>query len=105
MLIHNDFIPVDSLSIQSALKFNNKDILEKAIFFDLEHYLYKEPICIGVFGAAVYSKEHNAIISTQYMIENQKDARQILTMTDGHAQFRLGSDEQGGAWTLLSISA
>lgn len=89
MLIHNDFIPVDSLSIQSALKFNNKDILDKAIFFDLEHYLYKEPICIGVFGAAVYSKEHNAIISTQYMIENQKDARQILTMTEEYFKERM----------------
>jgi len=31
--------------------------------------------------------------------------RQILTLTDGRAQFRLCSDNRGGAWTLLSISA
>ncbi len=30
---------------------------------------------------------------------------QILTLTDGHAQFRLRSDEQGSVWTLLSMSA
>lgn len=32
-------------------------------------------------------------------------ARQILTLTDGKAQFHLRSDSQGGTWTLLSISA
>lgn len=30
---------------------------------------------------------------------------QILTMTDGNAQFRLRGDERGSAWTLVSISA
>ncbi len=30
---------------------------------------------------------------------------QILTMTDGHSQFRLRSDNRGGNWTLLSITA
>jgi hypothetical protein len=30
---------------------------------------------------------------------------QILTLTDGRTQFRLRSDNRGGSWTLLSISA
>jgi len=30
---------------------------------------------------------------------------QILTMSDGHAQFRLRSDNRGGIWTLMSMSA
>lgn len=29
---------------------------------------------------------------------------QILTMSDGRNDFRLRSDDQGGSWTLLSIS-
>jgi hypothetical protein len=31
--------------------------------------------------------------------------KQILTLTDGQAQFRLRSDSRGSNWTLLSISA
>ncbi len=30
---------------------------------------------------------------------------QVLTMTDGIAQFKLRSDNRGGSWTLLSMSA
>lgn len=30
---------------------------------------------------------------------------QVLTMTDGHQQFKLRSDNRGGSWTLLSMSA
>lgn len=30
---------------------------------------------------------------------------QIMTMTDGHKQFKLRSDNRGGSWTLLSMSA
>ena len=30
---------------------------------------------------------------------------QILTMTDGFAQYRLKTDNKGGNWTLLSITA
>lgn len=30
---------------------------------------------------------------------------EILTLTDGHAQFKMRSDNRGGAWTLVSISA
>ena len=27
---------------------------EELIFFDLEHYVYKKPKCVGVFGACVF---------------------------------------------------
>ncbi len=30
---------------------------------------------------------------------------QIFTLTDGSSEFRLRSDNNGGAWTLLSIRA
>lgn len=28
---------------------------------------------------------------------------QIMTMTDGHTEFRLRSDNKGGTWTLLNM--
>ena len=81
MLILNETIPAMINSEDSTLKYRGKDIIGDSIFFDLEHYLYKEPIAIGVFGAAVYHKDEKAIKTTQYMIENKKDARVILNMT------------------------
>jgi len=81
MLILNETIPAMINSVDSTLKYRGKDIIGDSIFFDLEHYLYKEPIAIGVFGAAVYHKDEKAIKTTQYMIENKKDARVILNMT------------------------
>lgn len=57
---------------------NSNDIYEKAIFFDLEHYVYKKPICVGVFGCCYYDKDKNTLDVTQYMIENDVDAKKIL---------------------------
>jgi uncharacterized protein YprB with RNaseH-like and TPR domain len=51
---------------------------EDIIFFDLEHYVYKKPKCIGVFGACEYDKKNNSIIVTQYMIEDRDEAINIL---------------------------
>lgn len=81
MLIQNETIPAMINSELSTFKYRGKDIIEDSIFFDLEHYLYKEPIAIGVFGAAVYHSEEKSIKTTQYMIENKRDARVILSMT------------------------
>ncbi len=80
MLIRNEQTAVDMLYPEAALKYQGKNIIDESIFFDLEHYLYKIPIAIGVFGAAVFHEEENTIASTQYMIENKKDAKAILEM-------------------------
>lgn len=72
---------MDINSSGSTMRIEDKEIIRSSIFFDLEHYLYKEPIAIGVFGAATYSEEKKSILSTQYMIENQRDARDLLKMT------------------------
>lgn len=61
---------------------NNKDIYKDALFFDLEHYVYKKPICIGVFGCAFYNEEEKNLIVTQYMIENKKEAKEILLLAE-----------------------
>lgn len=55
-------------------------IYKNALFFDLEHYIYKVPICIGVFGCCYYDEKYDELIITQYMIENKSDAEEILVM-------------------------
>lgn len=39
------------------------------------------------------------------MVRSGESLAQILTLTDGHSQFRLKSDGRGSVWTLMSISA
>ena len=51
---------------------------EEIIFFDLEHYVYKKPKCIGVFGACEYDNKNKKILVTQYMIEDRDEAINIL---------------------------
>ena len=79
MIIRENVIEVDSLPENFRLKTNiiNRQP-EELIFFDLEHYVYKKPKCIGVFGACIY--ENNKLYVTQYMIENKGEVIQILDL-------------------------
>lgn len=77
---------------EMILMVDGEDIMERSIYFDLEHYLYKKPICIGVFGAAVYDGWSGMIHSTQYMIENKRDAEEILYLAE---DYFLRMKEQG----------
>lgn len=79
MIIRENIIDVDSENREFMLK--TADINrnpEELIFFDLEHYVYKKPKCIGVFGACVF--ENNKLYVTQYMIENKYESIQILEL-------------------------
>jgi hypothetical protein len=55
-----------------------EEICSKAIFFDLEHYVYKKPKCVGVFGVCTYNQGKLKV--TQYMIEDNRDVKEILLM-------------------------
>jgi uncharacterized protein YprB with RNaseH-like and TPR domain len=63
---------------------NKKDIYKEALFFDLEHYVYKKPICVGVFGCAYYNEIDKSLIVTQYMIESKKEADKILILSKNY---------------------
>lgn len=39
------------------------------------------------------------------IVKKGEHITRILTMTDGHKDFRLRSDNRGGVWTLLDITA
>jgi len=83
LIIRKNNIDAGCFSLDNILCFDdNKEAFEQAIYFDLEHYVYKKPICVGVFGCSYYDKETNEIKVTQYMIENSQDAKKILTLAE-----------------------
>lgn len=81
MIIRNNTIGIEKINKTLVLSFeNNSELYKNALFFDLEHYVYKKPICIGVFGCCYYDKMEKSLVVTQYMIENKCDAKDILPM-------------------------
>lgn len=81
VIIRENLIKVEEICDEYRLKLEKSDLTEEdAIFFDLEHYVYKKPRCIGVFGAAYYDKDIKSIKVTQYMIENKDENFKLLIL-------------------------
>jgi len=79
VIIRENKVKVEECSEDFMMKSQDKEYTpEEIIFFDLEHYVYKKPKCIGVFGACEYDKKNNNILVTQYMIEDRDEATHIL---------------------------
>lgn len=79
MIIRENKVKIEEYSDEFIMKPTNKEYNpEEVIFFDLEHYVYKKPKCIGVFGACEYDKKTSSLIVTQYMIEDRDEAKNIL---------------------------
>ncbi|MBU5486831.1 ribonuclease H-like domain-containing protein [Clostridium sp. MSJ-8] len=79
MIIRENTMKVEDISLDYRIESDDvKYSADEMIFFDLEHYVYKKPKCIGVFGACVYSKEKKSLEVTQYMIENKYEVIDIL---------------------------
>ena len=85
LIIRENSIKVTDITDKYIIK--NKNIIsqpENMIFFDLEHYVYKKPKCIGVFGACVYDKKAHTLNVTQYMIENRYESVDILKLAENY---------------------
>ncbi len=82
MITRRNEMKLCNFSDENELIFNeNKELYKKAIFFDLEHYVYRKPVCVGgVFGCCYYDSAKNSIEVTQYMIEGKKDIKKILEL-------------------------
>jgi len=79
VIVRENLIEIGEMEEGYSLNFEErKDIYKDAVFFDLEHYVYKKPICIGVFGCCIYDEEQKALLVTQYMIENRNEIVEIL---------------------------
>jgi uncharacterized protein YprB with RNaseH-like and TPR domain len=81
VIVKEQTISVEKFNVENSLDIQgNKEFFKDAIFFDLEHYVYKKPVCIGVFGAAYYDSETNELKATQYMLENKYELKNLLNM-------------------------
>ncbi|MGL4990202.1 MAG: ribonuclease H-like domain-containing protein [Sarcina sp.] len=79
MIIRERDVEVNDFNPELSMEFGkHEDIYKNAVYFDLEHYVYKKPKCIGVFGACYYDELTNKIKVTQYMIENKSEAKDVL---------------------------
>ncbi|MBV7276330.1 ribonuclease H-like domain-containing protein [Clostridium sp. PL3] len=79
MIERQNIVKIGNLTEGNSLVIDERcSLYKEAIFFDLEHYIYKKPICIGVFGCCYFSEEENILKVTQYMIENKNDVKNIL---------------------------
>ena len=71
MIIRENIVDVEEYRLEEIL--NNKEVdckPEESIYFDLEHYVYKKPKCIGVFGACVYNKKNKKINYTPTTVKH-----------------------------------
>ncbi len=81
MIIKESTLKIEKSEFADSLNINgNNELYKKSVFFDLEHYVYKKPICIGVFGAGYYDVENNELKITQYMMENRHELKRILLL-------------------------
>ncbi|NME82433.1 ribonuclease H-like domain-containing protein [Clostridium sp. SM-530-WT-3G] len=79
MIIRENKVNVEEYSEEFMIKPQGREYNpDELIFFDLEHYVYKKPKCIGVFGACEYNHKKRQILVTQYMIEDKDEAVDIL---------------------------
>ena len=65
---------------------SDPDVFKNALYFDLEYYVYKKPICIGVFGCCHYDEGLNKLFVTQYMIENKYEIYTLLLLAKDYFQ-------------------
>jgi uncharacterized protein YprB with RNaseH-like and TPR domain len=79
MIINKTTLDAGNIKMDYCLELNgDKNIFSNALYLDLEHYIYKVPRCIGVFGTCSYNTTENTIEAVQYMIQNKQDAQNIL---------------------------
>ena len=81
MRILEQYCDVEEFDIDSVLNGDvDIEVYKHAIYFDLEHYVYKKPICIGVFGCCYYDDDLKKLKVTQYMIENKYEIHTLLLL-------------------------
>ncbi len=88
MIVKNSSIQLQEIDFSNSLDIEgNKEFFKDAIFFDLEHYVYKKPICIGVFGAGYYNEAENCLKITQFMLENKYELKGMLTHSKKYFEY------------------
>lgn len=85
MILRQNSVKVDIDNYDYVLPFKEDvKFFKHALYFDLEHYVNKKPICVGVFGCSYYDDDNKTINTIQYMIENKKDSVEILYLAKNY---------------------
>lgn len=93
MIIRENIIEIGEQELSNILEREGvKFSPDELIFFDLEHYVYKKPKCVGVFGACIFDEKDKNIHVTQYMIEGKNDVVDILVLAK---KYFISMKEQG----------
>jgi len=88
----NKGIKVDGSFNDYMINVNGKEVpcsevCEKGVFLDLEHYVYKKPIGVVVFGACVLDKNTNELQFLQYMMENRGEKQVVLSQAEEYLRY------------------
>ncbi|MGE4282403.1 MAG: ribonuclease H-like domain-containing protein [Clostridia bacterium] len=79
MIINKTSVKAEQIDANNCLEIQgDKDIYKNALYLDLEHFIYKVPLCVGVFGICYFNDADNTVETVQYMIQDKQDAKEIL---------------------------
>lgn len=81
-------LPVDQRA-SGFLKVADQNISHRCLFLDLEHYIYKRPVCIGIFGGAVL--EAGQLEVTQYFLESRSDLADLIKKSHAYLSQQLAA--------------
>lgn len=99
MIERHESVTVSTGEEQNLLTIEgNSHLFKDALFFDLEHYIYKKPICVGVFGCCYFNMEKSTLEVTQYMIENKNDIKSILKLARNY--FKVMHEKYGKRYII-----
>ena len=90
---------LNELSEEYGFSFNDIEGLNDSIFLDMEHYIYRKPIALGIFGAAV--REGDELVCTQYFLENRKDLKGLVKTSYNY----LNEKQKAGYSQLVAFAA
>lgn len=90
---------LNELMDEYGFSINNLQGLDELIFLDMEHYIYRKPIALGIFGAAVL--EGNELVCTQYFLENKKDLKGLVKTSYNY----LNEKQKAGHSQLVAFAA
>ena len=90
---------LNELTEEYGFSFKNTQGLDDSIFLDMEHYIYRKPIALGIFGAAV--RDGDELVCTQYFLENRKDLKGLVKTSYNY----LKEKQKAGYSQLVAFAA
>ncbi len=90
MITFKDMFSLTEDNEEFAFRYKDAPILHEAVFVDLEHYIFRQPVCVGIFGAAYMIDRR--LQTEQYFLES---ARDLKTLTLASLEFLMKKKAEG----------